>query len=123
MTVIGGVAALLAYAFLASYFVLKIYQWKTDPVYTQSIMKSFRQDNRREIIPATTFIPALRFRNFEGRKNDNVQVSFKQYFNSTNERTIEAVKCSKLLGERFDELSSQYEKPRTEELSKAKHVM
>ena len=117
MTVTGGVAALLAYAFLASYFVLKIYQWKTDPVYTQSIMKSFRQDKIREIIPATTFIPALNFKNFGSRKNDNVQVQFKQYFNSTNYRTIEAVKCSELLGERFDELSSQYEKPRTEELS------
>ena len=80
MTVIGGVAALLAYAFLASYFVLKIYQWKTDPVYTQSIMKSFREDNNKEIIPATTFIPAVRYSNFyeSSGKNDNVQVQFFQ---------------------------------------------
>lgn len=58
-TVIGGLAALLAYAFLAFYFVTQYYYWKTDPLYTHSMIKSFRKDENKEAVPTTTFIPAV----------------------------------------------------------------
>ena len=118
-SVIGGLAALLVYGFLALYLATKIYLWKTDPVYTQSIMKTFRLDNNKEIIPATTFIPAVNYINIGDDKNDNVQVQFEVLSEQArpHTRTVEAVRCSELLGERFDELTSKYKKPKTEDVA------
>ena len=59
MTVIGGVAALLAKQFLALYFATLLYRWKIDPVYSHSMIKSFRKDDNKETIPILTFIPTV----------------------------------------------------------------